>query len=204
MVISRWTALSTAYRTSLSDGWSPMLSNHRVKEVLAEAVSTWAWLSQCSFLLQMLPCHLWSEAQCRNQNHSWSSLWQLMAVGWQSSPKNSEKEKGRSGEIKLKPSHEAQQLWKALMRNPAKAGTSLHYQRCLIKAWVNSVCPKPDSAMRSASAWLCLVNGVQRSTGSSACPLFPELPLNSLRSAFLPPSLGLVRPGSMAFSQEKL
>jgi len=36
-----------------------------------------------------------------------------------SSPKNPEKENGQSREIKLNP---AQQLWKALMRNPAKAG----------------------------------------------------------------------------------
>lgn len=127
----RWTALSITYRTSLSDGWSPVLSNDSGKEVLAEAVRTWAWLSQCSFLPKMLPHHSWSEVQCRNQNHSRSSLWQLMAVGLKSSPKNSEKEKGQSREIKLKHSHGAQQLWKALMRNPAKAGTSLHYQLCL-------------------------------------------------------------------------
>lgn len=92
----RWTALSITHRTSLGDGWWPVLSSLAGEEALGEAARTWVWLGQCSFLPRMLPRDPWWEAQCRNQNPSWASLWQLTAVGLTSSPRNSEEEKGQS------------------------------------------------------------------------------------------------------------
>lgn len=167
-----WTALSITYRTSLGDWWSPALSTYSREGVLAAAVSTWAWLSQSSFLPKGWTHHAWSE--CRNQNHSRSPLWQLTAVGFKGSPKHSwEKEKGQSREIKLKPSHGAQQSQEALMRNPAKAGTSFPYPLCVIKAGVGSVSAQPSPALRGFFQWLCLLAWAQRSVGSSASPAFP-------------------------------
>lgn len=40
---------------------------------------------------QDAPHHSWAEAQCRKQNHSWFSVWQVTAVGLKSRPKNSER-----------------------------------------------------------------------------------------------------------------
>lgn len=43
------------------------------------------------------------------------------------------------------------------MRNPAKAGTSLPYPLCLVKAGVGSASAQPSPAMRGSFPWLCLL-----------------------------------------------
>lgn len=79
--------------------------------------------SHSSFLPRSWTHRAWSEAPCRNQNHPRSPLWQLWAS--KAVQNTLERKKRGRAQIKLKPSHGAQQWQAALTRNPAKTrGTS--------------------------------------------------------------------------------